>query len=65
MEEEMKKCKSNKRITREFLANPFTDSYEERLKKSGAIDLKDNYILKELGNGYDCIIPIDANKKIK
>jgi hypothetical protein len=64
MEDKMKRCKFNKRITREFLANPFTEPYEERLRKSGAIDLKDNYIIEELANGYDCIIPIDENKKI-
>lgn len=58
----MKQVKSNKRITKEFLSNPFTDSYEERLKN---IDLRDNHIIEELESGYDCIIPIDKNKKFK
>lgn len=39
-------------------------SYHERLAKSGAIDLKDNYVVRTLSNGYTKIIPLDTNKKI-
>ena len=56
----------NKRITREYLANPFADiPYEERLEKAGAIDLRDNCIITELPNGYSKIEPIDKNKLFK
>lgn len=62
----MKVCKSNKRISREFLANPFSNlSYHERLVQAGAIDLIDNCIVEDLENGYCRIIPIDETKKIK
>lgn len=62
----MKICKSNKRITREYLANPFSNlSYHERLVQAGAIDLKDNCIIEDLGNGYCRIVPIDETKKVK
>ncbi len=40
-------------------------SYHERLIKSGAIDLKDNHKIFDLGNGYSKIKPIDVTKKIK
>jgi len=63
----MKRINSTKeRITREFLSNPFIlESWQERLKKSEAINLKDNCIIQDLGNEYNCIIPIDRGKKIK
>jgi hypothetical protein len=63
----MKRINSNtKRITREFSSNPFVlESWQERLKKSKAIDLKDNCIILDLDNEYNCIIPIDRTKKIK
>ncbi len=61
----MRKFKENKQLSREFLANPFSNmSYHERLVKSGAVDLRDNCIIEDLGNGYERIIVIDENKKI-
>jgi hypothetical protein len=57
-------CKNNYNLIRENLTNPFSnDTLEERLIKSGAIDLRDNYIIEDLGNGYSRTIPIDENKK--
>lgn len=53
------------RISREHLANPFKESYKKRLIKSGAIDLRDNHTIIDLGNGYLKIEPIEKNKKIK
>jgi len=62
----MKICTSNKRITREYLANPFSNmSYHERLVQAGAVDLRDNCIIEDLGNGYCRLIAIDGTKKIK
>lgn len=62
----MKQINSNKRITREYLANPFSGmNYYERLVQAGVIDLTDNCIIEDLGNGYCRIIPIDENKKVK
>ena len=54
------------RISREYLSNPFAnDDYEERLERAGAIDLKNNSIVIENDNGYDCIVPINPNKLFK
>lgn len=55
----------NKRISREFLANPFPlSTREERMKKAGIIDLKENCIIKEYDNDYFEFIPINKNKKV-
>ncbi|WP_176470219.1 hypothetical protein [Terribacillus saccharophilus] len=35
---------------------------QERLKKDKAIDLRNNYRIKEYPNGYIKAIPIDENK---
>jgi hypothetical protein len=51
---------------RAYLANPFcNECYEDRLEASGAIDLRDNHKMIDLGNGYVRIEPIDPNKKFK
>lgn len=53
----------NKRISREYLSNPFSlETRVERLKKSGAIDIRDNSYIVDLGNGYSKIVVIDKNK---
>lgn len=38
-------------------------SYHERLIKSGAINLKKNHKIIDLGNGYSKIVPVNVNKK--
>lgn len=56
----------NKRISREYLANPFPkETYKSRLIKSNSIDLRDNIILENLGNGYLNIKIIDKGKILK
>lgn len=56
----------NTRISREYLANPFPKStYSSRLIKSKSIDLKENCIFEDVGNGYSKITAIDRNKLIK
>ena len=40
-------------------------TYNERQVLSGSIDLKDNHIIQDLGNGFIKIIPIDKTKLIK
>jgi len=40
-------------------------TYHERLVKNHAIDLRNNCIIQDLGNGYCRIIPIDKNKFVK
>lgn len=60
-----KKFIKNLGLSREKLANPYEGNYQERLIKSGAIDLTDNHKIIDLGNGYTEIIPIDENKKVK
>ncbi|KMY52362.1 hypothetical protein AC625_14420 [Peribacillus loiseleuriae] len=51
-------------LSRKFLANPHQDkSFIERLKNNKSIDLRNNMITVDLGNGYEDIIPIDTNKK--
>jgi hypothetical protein len=53
-------------LTRERLENPhYGQDRKERLIKSGAIDLRDNCRIVDLGNGYVEITPIDPSKKIK
>lgn len=61
----MKKVKCINK-SRESLANPFSnETYHERLIKSSAIDLIDNCIIEDLGNGYSRTIIIDKNKLVK
>lgn len=56
---------TKKRISREYLSNPFSlETRDERLKKSGAIDLRNNSFIEDLGNGYSKIVVIDKNKKL-
>lgn len=56
----------NKRISREYLANPFSlKTRNERLKKSGAIDLKNNCLIEDLGNGYCKFSAISKHKKLE
>lgn len=64
---ENKKIKMlEKRMSLEYLANKFVDiPYKERLEISEAIDLKDNCIITDLGNGYSKIEPIDKTKLFK
>lgn len=51
--------------TLEEIMNPYRSiSLNERLAKSNAIDLTDNYTLEEEGD-YMIIKPIDESKKIK
>jgi hypothetical protein len=58
-------CKKKKK-TRKDLANPFRHmSYHERLAKVKAVDLTDNFVVEDLGNGYDRIKPIDESKIVE
>jgi hypothetical protein len=51
---------------RSHKANPFCgECLPKRLEAAGAIDLRNNSRLIELGNGYDRIEPIDATKLFK
>ncbi|WP_017815237.1 hypothetical protein [Paenibacillus shenyangensis] len=53
-------------LTSDKLANPFSDvPMEERLKKVKAIDLRDNYWIEDLGNGFGKIHAIDPTKIYK
>lgn len=53
----------NKRISREYLSNPFSfESREYRLKKYEDIDFTKNSYLKDLGNGYDMVV-LDCKDK--
>ena len=55
----------NKRVSREFLTNPFPlSTREERMKKAGVIDLRDNCIIKEYDNDYFEFISINKSKKV-
>jgi hypothetical protein len=48
---------------RSYLANPFcADCLPQRLEASGAVDLRDNFRIVDVGNGYSAIIPIDETK---
>lgn len=55
-----------KALSRKSISNPHSIStYKKRLIKSKAIDLKDNYLIDDLENGYITILPIDETKLIK
>lgn len=62
----MKKVKkSEKEKSREKISNPHDNAnFYERLAKSGAIDLSDNYEIVDWNNGYISIIPLNPEKKI-
>jgi hypothetical protein len=62
----MRKIVKSKPLTREQLANPYSPStINTRLVQKGAVDLRDNCIVRDLGNGYITRLPIDKNKKLK
>ncbi|PFD32543.1 hypothetical protein CN269_04340 [Bacillus thuringiensis] len=51
-------------LSRRYLANPHQkQSFLERLKINNSIDLRDNRVIVDLGNGYSEIKPIDSNKR--
>ena len=45
------------------ILNREKETLEEKRVKNKSIDLRDNYILKDLKNGYSVILPIDKNKR--
>jgi len=52
-----------KPLTRQFIANPNSDmTFNERLIKGNAIDLRDNHVIEELENGYWVIKPQNSDK---
>lgn len=66
MNKKIKISLAEKQITREDLANPFKHlTHKEKLKKSNAIDLRNNHTLIDLENGYVKILPIDESKRFK
>ncbi|MFZ4452104.1 hypothetical protein [Salibacterium aidingense] len=55
-----------KKMSRKYLANPQQDkSYRARLFSNKSIDLRDNIVIADLGNGYGDINPKDENKRFK
>lgn len=61
-----KVCCKNYSLTREKLANPFSKgTLKDRLIKSNTIDLQDNIIFKDFGDGYGKATPIDKSKIMK
>ncbi len=64
----MKRVENRKEgfLTREILENPHGKiDLQERLIRSGAIDLENNHKIVDLKNGYVQIVPIDPRKKLK
>ena len=56
--------KESKLLSRQHLANPWANiSLRDRLIASGAVDMRDNFRVIDLENGYVDIVPIDPNKK--
>lgn len=57
----MIKCKFCKRDT--MVGAPFCNAcYHDRLIASKAVDLRDNFRINDLGNGYSEVVPIDDTK---
>lgn len=55
-----------KNLSRQDLSNPFRNmSYHERLVKAGIVDIRDNSIVENLGNGYEKMMVIDETKLVK
>ncbi|WP_255293840.1 hypothetical protein [Priestia megaterium] len=56
--------KEVKALSSKWLSNPHQElSLHERLKRKQSIDLRDNHIIVDLGNGYDEIKPINPDKR--
>jgi hypothetical protein len=56
--------KEDKTLSRRWLANQHQHlSLHERLKKNRSVDLRDNRIIEDLGNGYNEIKPVNPNKR--
>ena len=51
-------------MTREILVNPHRETFAERLRESGAVDLRDNAMITRIRGGYDRIVPIDRTKLV-
>lgn len=53
-------------LSRRYLADKNMGmSYHDRLVKSNAIDLRDNHVVIDLGNGYSRIEVIDESKLVR
>lgn len=60
------KYNPKKSISREKLANPFSnESIEDRLIESDALDLVENHAILEIKNGYIDIKAINKKKYLK
>ena len=54
----------NKLLSREWRSNPYLNSsLNSRLTIKGAIDLRENFYVKNINDSYDEILPIDEKKK--
>jgi hypothetical protein len=59
----MKVGVAGKMLTRQQIANPFHEQKMiDRLKDAKSIDLRNNFRIEKLSNGYEKITPIDHNK---
>lgn len=56
---------SSKQIDFNKVRDEYKDTYEERLIKSNTVDLRDNCIVHDLGNGFIRTEVINPNKTIK
>lgn len=53
-------------LSRELLTNPFpNNTLKKRLISSKSIDYKENYVIKDSGNGYIKIMYKDKGKLLK
>ena len=58
-----KKVIKNHNQSRHQLANPFSKySFYDQLIKKGAVDLRANILIGDLGNGFSKATPINQNK---
>ena len=56
-------CGNAMKDGRSYLSNPFcTECYHDRLIASKAVDMRDNFRINDLGNGYSEVVPIDDTK---
>ena len=51
-------------LTRQRLADPRSDlSLKELLSNSRSVDLRDNWVIQDLGNGYARVVPRDRSRR--
>lgn len=61
-----RKHQSGPSITRQQLADPHAGvPFRKRLEQAGVVDLRDNKVVEDHGNGYVTVRPADPTRRFK